>query len=134
MSKQTRNTGPPTKSLIAIVDDDEQSLEAMTDLLKSAGFSTLAVGSAANFLASRRLVDTACLITDVNMPGMDGFELHRRLVQSGHAIPTILITAYPDETMRTRALSAGIICYLTKPCSEEALLGCVDSALRQAKT
>jgi FixJ family two-component response regulator len=62
---------------------------------------------------------------------MTGIELHRRLVESGYAIPTILITAYPDDGVRARALADGVICYLTKPCDEDTLLACVSSALER---
>ena len=72
---------------------------------------------------------TAFLIADVQMPQMSGLELHRHLVASGISIPTILITAYPDDSMRARALEAGVIGYLTKPFSKEQLLGCIQSAI-----
>jgi FixJ family two-component response regulator len=72
---------------------------------------------------------TACLITDVNMPGMSGPELHQQLIDAGEHIPTIFVTAFPDEAVRKRAVREGIDCYLTKPFLEEELLGCVRSAL-----
>ena len=102
--------------------------------MKSRGFTVEAFSSAVDFLASPNLRNTSCLIVDVHMPRMTGIELHRRLVEAGYAIPTILITAYPDDSVRARALADGIICYLTKPCDEDALLGCVWSALERAKT
>src|SRR5215469_16112615 len=101
----------------------------MTRLMKSLGFRVKAFSSAVAFLASANVHDTSCLIADVQMPHMTGMELHSRLLQSGHAIPTILITAYPDESLRARALANGVVCYLTKPCSEDALLACVRAAL-----
>ncbi|HZC96758.1 MAG TPA: response regulator, partial [Bradyrhizobium sp.] len=69
------------------------------------------------------------LITDMQMPGMTGLELHHRLAASFKPIPTILITAFPDERARERALQAGVICYLTKPFSEDDLLACIRSIL-----
>ena len=69
------------------------------------------------------------MIADVNMPGMSGLDLHRHLSTSGKRIPTILITAYPDNGVRDRALNAGIICYLSKPFDEGDLLSCIHSAL-----
>jgi FixJ family two-component response regulator len=84
----------------------------------------------ADFLKSERLQHTACLIADMQMPGMTGLELHKQLVSPGRSIPTILITAYPDARTRARAQSTGVMCYLTKPFSEDALLGCIRSALR----
>ena len=123
----------PTNALISIIDDDEAVREAMEGLMRSLGFTVEVFASAVDFLAHSNVRDTSCLIVDVHMPRMTGIELHRRLVELGYAIPTILITAYPDDSVRARALADGVICYLTKPCDEDALLGCVWSALEQAK-
>jgi FixJ family two-component response regulator len=119
--------------LITIVDDDEDVLVSITSLMESLGFSTEAFSSAADFLASSSLVDSDCLIADVQMPRMTGIELHRHLMQSGHAIPTILITAYPDDSMQARALAQGVICYLPKPIDENGLLRCIRFALEYAE-
>ena len=118
--------------LISIVDDDESFREAMTSLMKSLGFEVEAFSSAEDFLASPRLDSTSCLIADVHMPTTSGIELHRQLVASGRTIPVILITAYPDDNVRARALAAGVICYLSKTFDDDALLGFVRSALVQA--
>jgi len=115
--------------LIAIVDDDALIRETLKDLLDSAGYTSAVFASAQGFLKSKRLATFACLITDMRMPGTTGIELHQRLVNAGHSIPTILITAYPDETIRARAAKAGILCYLAKPVTSDALLACVDAAL-----
>jgi FixJ family two-component response regulator len=123
----------PEKILISIVDDDESVREATKGLMKSLGFTAETFPSAADFLTSHHRRRTACLIADVNMPGMTGPELHRRLIASGDTIPTILITAYPDDNVRARALSAGAICYLRKPFDEGDLLVCVHSAVAGAK-
>jgi len=128
-----QEAGLPTTTLISIIDDDEDVREAIAGLMKSWGFTVEVFPSAVDFLARPNVRDTSCLIVDVHMPRMTGTELHRRLVELGHAIPTILITAYPDDSIRDRALADGIICYLTKPCDEDALLGCVRSALERAK-
>ena len=120
---------PPANPLISIVDDDEESREALTLLTRSLGFKVDAFASAAEFLAAPALAQTACLIADINMPGMTGVELHRQLMTTGHPIPTILITAYPDDSVRDRALDAGVVAYLSKPCAETTLLGCVRAAL-----
>jgi FixJ family two-component response regulator len=117
------------KQLISIVDDDESVREATKGLMKSLGFAAEAFGSAQSFLKSNHLHRVSCLIADVQMPGMTGFELHTHLVASGNPIPTILITAYPDDGARVRALKAGVICYLTKPFAEKDLLTCIESAL-----
>ena len=131
--KEMEEAGLPSKTLISIIDDDEDVREAIAGLMKSRGFTVEAFPSALDFLAYPNVRDTSCLIADVHMPRMTGIELHRRLVESGYAIPTILITAYPDDSVRARALADGIICYLTKPCDEDALFGCVSSALERAK-
>ena len=115
--------------VISIVDDDESTRNAMTNLMRSLNFSATAFASGESFLRSNRLRSTACLIADVQMPGMTGIELHSRLVASGRPIPTILITAFHDERVRTQALKAGVICYLTKPFNETELLGCIHSAV-----
>ena len=83
--------------VISIVEDDEPFRESMRKLMTSLGYATEAFPSAASFLASPRVAETACLVTDVQMPGMTGVELHRHLLDAGYAIPTILVTAYPEE-------------------------------------
>jgi FixJ family two-component response regulator len=131
--KEMQEAGLPTKTLISIIDDDEDFREALQGLMTSMGFRVEAFSSALDFLARTNIRDTSCLIVDVHMPRMTGIELHRHLVESGYAIPTILITAYPDDSVRARALADGVICYLTKPCDEDALLGCVSTALERTE-
>ena len=102
----------------------------MRKLMTSLGYTVEAFPSAANFLASPFLAETACLVADVHMPGMTGLELHRHLVDAGLAIPTILVTAYPDEPVRNRALKDGVVCYLYKPVDDhDHLERCIRSAL-----
>jgi FixJ family two-component response regulator len=120
---------PKTKPLISVVDDDESMREAVRGLMKSLGYTAEAFASAEEFLNSRQVPGTSCLITDVQMPGMTGLDLHRHLVASGKTIPTILITAYPDDSVRERALGDGVVCYLSKPFDESDLLACIHSAL-----
>ena len=119
-------------TLIAIVDDDEESRAALGLLIKSLGFSgeVFAFSSAAAFLGWPRLRETACLIADVNMPGMTGVELHRHVVNARQAVPTVLVTAYADDSVRERALADGVLAYLSKPCSPNDLLECIHSALQ----
>jgi FixJ family two-component response regulator len=119
----------PNNFVIAVVDDDESVREALAGLMKSLGYRAMVFPSAEDFLNSEGRRSAACLIVDVQMPGMTGPELHDRLTTSGHPIPTILITAYPDERVRARALQAGVMCYLTKPFGESDLLACLRSAL-----
>ena len=116
-------------NLISIVDDDEAAREAVVSLVRALGFTAAAFQSAAEFLKSCCLLRTDCLIADMQMPGMTGFELYRHLIAAGKSIPTILVTAYPDEAVRASALSAGVRCYLAKPLVPDALLGCIRSAL-----
>ncbi|MBR1170169.1 response regulator transcription factor [Bradyrhizobium liaoningense] len=122
-----------TKTHISIIDDDDQFRAALTSLMQAMGFTIEAFASAVDFLASPKVRHTSCLITDVQMPRMTGTELHNRLVGSDYDVPTILITAYPDDSARAWALGRGVG-YLTKPIDEEALLGCIESALRRAKS
>ena len=119
----------PKRSLVSIVEDDQFFRESMRRLMRSLGYSVEAFPSAADFLASPRLVETACLIADVHMPAMTGAELYRRLIEGGHAIPTILVTAYPNDVDRIRALNEGVVCYLRKPVDEQHLLRCLRAAL-----
>lgn len=120
---------PKTKPLISVVDDDESMCEAIEGLMKSLGYTAEAFASAEEFLNSRKVPRTSCLIADVHMPGMTGIELHRHLTVSGQSIPTILITAYPDDSVRERALGDGVVCYLSKPFDEKDLLACIRSSL-----
>ena len=97
----------PKLLLVAVVEDDGSFRDSMSMLLSSFGYSVEAFASAADFLASHSVKETACLIADVNMPDMTGIELYERLVVAGHAIPTILVTAYPNDD--DRAFFAGVI-------------------------
>lgn len=117
-------------SLVSIVDDDQFFRESMRRLMRSLGFTVEAFGSGADFLASHHLAKTGCLIADVQMPGMTGIDLCRHLTDAGHAIPTILVTAYPDDADRSRMLNEGVIGYLRKPVDEARLLQCLRAALR----
>jgi FixJ family two-component response regulator len=116
-------------ALISVVDDDESFRTAMRDMVESLGYTVAAFASGVEFLASDRLHDSACLIADVRMPGMSGFELHDRLVATGHSIPTIFLTAFPDEKGSDRAAKAGAVAYLSKPCGRDDLLARIHSAL-----
>ena len=116
-------------SLIAIVEDDQFVRASVARLIRSFGYAVEVFPSAIDFLAFPRVDETACLIADFNMPGMTGLELFRQLVDTGRPIPTIIITAYPDDAVRARALSDGVLCYLRKPFDDEELLDCVRMAL-----
>ena len=101
----------------------------MRRLLKSHGYTVAVFPSAAEFLASAQLSATTCLVADIHMPAMTGAELYERLIATGHAIPTILITAHPEESVRQRMLSLGVGCYLSKPLDEAVLIDCLRRAL-----
>ena len=119
---------------IAIVDDDKSVRDGVSNLLRSLGFSVKTFSSGESFLKSSYLHRAACLIADVQMPEMTGLELYQRLVASGSAIPTILITAYVHEKVRAQALNAGVACYLPKPIDENKLLACIHAALGDEKS
>jgi FixJ family two-component response regulator len=123
----------PKRKLISLVEDDEPFRESMQKLMGTLGYTVEAFPSAAKFLGSPTLANTDCLVTDVNMPGMTGLELHRHLVDAGYAIPTILVTAYPDEVDRNRAVNNGVVCYLCKPVDDYQLERCLRSALKSSK-
>jgi FixJ family two-component response regulator len=106
--------------------------EAIGELVKSVGYRTASAASAQEFLGSRDVHRTSCLIADMQMPGMTGLELHQRLSATGESIPTILITGYPDERVRERALAQGVVGYLAKPFDEDDLFACIRSALAPA--
>jgi FixJ family two-component response regulator len=120
--------------LISIIDDDQPFRESMEGLMRSFGYSAAVFQSAADFLASPRLGETSCLIADVHMPVMSGVELYRHLTEAGYAIPTILITGYPREAERVRALKHGVLCYLRKPIDQQALSRCLREALPLPKS
>ena len=118
------------RPMISIVDDDESVRDATASLIRSAGYAPHAFPCARDFLNSADVAGTDFLIADMQMPGMSGIELHDALVGAGKRIPTVLITAYPDERSRRRALDAGVVRYLTKPFDETELLDCIQHALR----
>ena len=124
----------PKQTMISIVDDDPSVREGTMDLLNAMGFITEAFRHAADFLEADRRHGTSCLIADVHLPGMSGLDLCDHLVGSGNFVPTILITAFPDEGDRLRAKRAGVHCYLVKPFNESELLACIQSALARRQT
>jgi FixJ family two-component response regulator len=118
-------------AIISIVDDDLLVRESIADLISSLGHEPLIFGTAEQFLASGRLADTACIITDLLMPGASGLDLQASVRAYGHLTPIIFITACPNESARARALEAGAVAFLTKPFEESALLGSLEIALRR---
>ena len=122
-------TGVP---LISIVDDDDSLRNSLDNLIRSVGFRAQGFPSAEALLSSNQLHETACLILDVRLPGMNGLELQRRIGAAKWRIPIIFITSHADGDARVRALEAGAVDYLFKPFREEQLLDAIDAALKHS--
>jgi len=122
----------PGVPLISIVDDDDSLRNSLDNLIRSVGFRAQGFPSAEAFLSSNQVHDTACLILDVRLPGMNGLELQRKIVAANWRIPVIFITSHADGDARARALEAGAVAYLYKPFREEELLNAIDAALNHS--
>jgi FixJ family two-component response regulator len=118
--------------LIAVVDDDPSILRALRRLLSLSGFAVTAFASGEELLAWEQLPGVACLVLDVNLTGLNGFEVQERLVDSGLAIPIVFITAHDDTATRERAERAADARYLRKPFDEQALIEEIQKALATA--
>jgi len=118
------------KSLVSVVDDDESIRESLPDLLRELGFAVQAFSSAEEFLASDAVGQTSCLILDIAMPGMTGYDLQRELTRRRREIPIVFITAHGDANLRPRVLEDGAVECLLKPFSDTALLNAINAALR----
>jgi len=114
--------------LISVVDDDPSVLEGVIGLMESVGYPAVGFRSAEEFLNSAQLCRTACLILDVHMPGMGGFELQRRLIAAADHIPIIFITAHGETNVSAQAFRQGAVAFLRKPFSQESLLEAVRSS------
>ena len=119
----------PSVPLMAIVDDDDALRNSLDNLLRSVGFRVQGFASAEAFLQAQHAPETACLILDVRLPGINGLELQRQLVAAHWGMPIIFVTAYADDDVRARALAAGAVAFLYKPCREEDLLHAIEAAL-----
>ncbi|WP_050383323.1 response regulator transcription factor [Bradyrhizobium pachyrhizi] len=115
--------------LISVVDDDASVRAATENLLKSRGYIVQTFASAEEFLRSPRLNETSCVVTDVQMPIMTGLDLLTEMRNRGYSVPFIFITAFPNDRVRTSALSAGATGFLAKPFTGHALIECLDAAL-----
>jgi len=121
--------GAIQRPLVAVVDDDESVRESLPDLLGEFGFRSKVFSSAEEFLASDTISRMKCLLLDIAMPGMTGFDLQQELKVRGHNIPVVFITAQKDEPVRKRALEEGAVGVLLKPFSDTALLKALNTAL-----
>jgi FixJ family two-component response regulator len=116
--------------VISIVDDDEAVRLALRSLVRSLGYVSNVFASAEEFLESSHLNETSCLISDIQMPGMNGIELQNRLKILDCSTPVIFVTAFPDDRSRARALEAGAIGFLEKPFEGRVMIQLIDMALR----
>jgi len=119
---------------VVIVDDEALVRDALLDLFDEAGFPACAFSSGEDFLASGCQYECSCLITDLRMPGMSGFDLQSRLNAERLSIPIIFISAHGDERMRLHALRRGAVEFLAKPFDDEVLLKTVRAALANRST
>jgi len=119
----------PRIPLIAVVDDDTAVRASIDSLIRSLGFVACLFASAEEFLLSEDRNYADCLITDVQMPNMSGVELHEHLTAHGYSIPTIFITAFPEDVIRKRAMTGSAVCFLGKPFRGQALIECIESTL-----
>jgi FixJ family two-component response regulator len=119
----------PRAPLVSIVDDDPSVRRAVERLVEAAGYAVATFASAEAFLDSPAGGATACLILDIHLNGMSGFELHERLVSPGRAIPVIFITAHDDAPTRERIDRSGAAAFLTKPFDRQALIGAIRGVL-----
>ena len=115
--------------LISIVDDDALARDGIRELVDSLGYNTATFMSAEHFLEDGMIAETTCLITDLQMPGLSGLELQQALRSQGYHTPVILITAYPNEKHRIRALGNGAVGFLSKPFDERSLIECLTVAI-----
>jgi FixJ family two-component response regulator len=115
--------------IVSIIDDDASVRVAMAGLVRSLGFVARAYESAEDFLRSPQADDTACLITDVQMPGMNGLELQSHLLAQGRRLPIIFITAFPEPNIRKRAEAGGALAFLEKPFDGGIIVNLLQEAL-----
>ena len=121
--------------MIAIIDDDESVRESTSELVRSLGYTPHTFASAEDFLRSDHCYDSNCIITDVQMKGLSGFELQERLIAEGHRLPIIFVTALCDEETASCVVNAGAIgCLGNKPMSDKKLIHYLDIALEKSNS
>lgn len=119
--------------LISIVDDDASMRDALVGLVRALGYDVRAFGSAEEFLASRELKQFTCAITDIQMPGMSGFELKEQLGRCASQVPVIMITARTEPGLEEQAISSGAVCFLRKPFEAETFVNCLEKVLEVSR-
>ena len=130
MPFETRETSMANWPLIAIVDDDQWIRRSLQRLLKSAGYRAEAFISAEHYLAARNHEETRCIIVDIGLPGMNGFELERRLTAEDSRLPVVFVSAHDEPEVRDEAAHAGAVAFLGKPFDDNALLDAIRTALK----
>ena len=120
--------------MISLIDDDDDVREATASLLRSLGYEVTTFASGRAFLAWSGLNDPTCVVADVMMPEIDGYELQRLLATSGYRFPVIFLTALTEVSAQARLVASGAHSVLTKPCSERALLDCIEAAMEHDGT
>ena len=119
--------------IISIVDDDDSMRCALKSLVASFGLDAYTFASAEEFLQSPHLNDTSCLISDMQMPGLNGAELQSLLLAQGRRMPIIFVTAFPEEGMRARAMEGGAFGVLSKPFESEILIQLIGKAIETGR-
>src|SRR5260370_31890492 len=120
-------------SIVSIVDDDESVRLAVKSLVRSLGLIANTFASAEEFLQSPHVNDTSCLITDVQLPGMNGLKLQNVVLAQGRGMPIIFVTAFPEERFQKRALEAGAVGFLSKPFDGQTLITLFEGALKRGR-
>lgn len=115
--------------LIAVIDDDALVRDATASLIRALGFRAASYGSADSYLAAAE-EEPACVLSDLQMPGRSGLELHTVLAARGSRVPMILMTAYPTDELRARAAALGLVALLEKPVNPDLLCAAIEAALR----
>jgi FixJ family two-component response regulator len=114
---------------ISIIDDDESMRTSVAGLVRSVGWKALVYATAEEFIASGTCLDADCVVTDIQMPGLSGFDLKDWLMDHCSAAPVIMITARSEKHLRAQALASGAFCFLEKPFAPSTLLACIEKAL-----
>ena len=119
----------PQPLVVSIIDDDLSVRVAVADIVRSMDLTASVFSSGEDFLISNSVADTACIIADIQMPGLSGIELQQALKARDLKIPMVFITAYPDERTRAKAFDGGAICFLNKPFDGSTIIDCIERAL-----